>query len=250
MNGQEWEQSYDDPDFLAPTSPTPDTDENMDIEETKQLIADWFLDNFEDPSDNTPYDKKAKRYLFIWGGPYYTHDELYYRFDDSSPEGAVDEAIDDYLPIISEWAPHHSRIPSDFQNPESINRRILKYIEDVQGALGQLGDFDAAASMGHNNPPESLRHGPLTDNGRLRIIYHFDYIKEQSSTPQQSDIDKLADVASDLRQTGFEIKTWATGQLDLFSSELSKSAGAEVGKWAPRALYLFIADRLLGYTIC
>lgn len=41
----------------------------------------WFLDRYEDPANQTPWDGENKEYVFIWGGPYDPNEEIQSRFD-------------------------------------------------------------------------------------------------------------------------------------------------------------------------
>jgi len=40
--------------------------EELQIEAMRQ----WFLDRYEDPVMETPWDSESKSYVFVWGGPY------------------------------------------------------------------------------------------------------------------------------------------------------------------------------------
>jgi len=35
------------------------------------MMADWFLANFENPAECTPYESAEGGYQWIWGGPYF-----------------------------------------------------------------------------------------------------------------------------------------------------------------------------------
>ncbi len=52
----------------------------MGRERQKEYIRHWFHSNFEDPAQETPYNSREGGYLYIWGGPYNAHDELYGEF--------------------------------------------------------------------------------------------------------------------------------------------------------------------------
>lgn len=45
-------------------------------EEQKEQMQTWFLENYEDPVERTPYESREGGYIYIWGGPYDAHEEL------------------------------------------------------------------------------------------------------------------------------------------------------------------------------
>jgi hypothetical protein len=74
-----------------------------------ELMVQWFFRNFEDPVQNTPWDEGE--YVFIWGGPFYAHDEL----EDAFGAAVTPQAIEEAVAKIEEdggpqWAPSHSRM--------------------------------------------------------------------------------------------------------------------------------------------
>ncbi|WP_139112030.1 hypothetical protein [Acidithiobacillus thiooxidans] len=44
----------------------------------------WFLDRYEDPANETPWDGEGKEYVFVWGGPYDPDDEIQSSFNNLS----------------------------------------------------------------------------------------------------------------------------------------------------------------------
>lgn len=48
----------------------------MSREEQIETMRAWFLESYEDPVERTPYESREGGYIYIWGGPYYAHDEL------------------------------------------------------------------------------------------------------------------------------------------------------------------------------
>jgi hypothetical protein len=72
-------------------------------------MVDWFLHNYEHPSENTPYDEGD--YVYIWGGPVDAEEELQEQFG-----GVIDVAlIEAAAKILAkdhdvyEWVPVPSR---------------------------------------------------------------------------------------------------------------------------------------------
>jgi hypothetical protein len=42
-----------------------------------QLLSTWFLQRYEDPGENCPYESAEGGYQYIWGGPYDAGEELH-----------------------------------------------------------------------------------------------------------------------------------------------------------------------------
>ena len=66
----------------------------------------WFLDRYEDPQNETPYDSEDGGYVFVWGGPYDPNDVIQERFDHVVPFKVMRALIDElYVDVGDEWAP-------------------------------------------------------------------------------------------------------------------------------------------------
>lgn len=77
-------------------------DASKENDEVKKMVA-WFLENYEDPAENTPYDGE---YVWIYGGPYHPADEISDKFRDAS-ENNLQRAIE----IISEHSIEWTKPP-------------------------------------------------------------------------------------------------------------------------------------------
>ena len=55
-------------------------------------MAEWFLENYEDPAQGVPYDSGEGGYQYIFGGPYDPYDVLFDNFPDASEE-EIEKAI-------------------------------------------------------------------------------------------------------------------------------------------------------------
>lgn len=66
----------------------------------------WFLDRYEDPAKETPWDGEDKAYVFVWGGPYDPNDEIQSRFGSIVKFDTMWELIDElWGEVGDEWAP-------------------------------------------------------------------------------------------------------------------------------------------------
>lgn len=43
---------------------------NADRDTQLGVMRTWFLQNYEDPAERTPYESREGGYIWIWGGPY------------------------------------------------------------------------------------------------------------------------------------------------------------------------------------
>jgi len=52
----------------------------LDPEQQKRIVKHWFLERYENPAQNTPYDSAEGGYIYIWGGPHDTDEVLQSEF--------------------------------------------------------------------------------------------------------------------------------------------------------------------------
>lgn len=66
----------------------------------------WFLDRYEDPANETPWDGEDKEYVFVWGGPYDPNVEIQDRFGGIVDFETMRELIEDlWRDVGDKWAP-------------------------------------------------------------------------------------------------------------------------------------------------
>lgn len=71
-----------------------------------EAMKRWFLDRYEDPANETPWDGEDKEYVFVWGGPYHPSEELYGRFGEIVDSGLIEELVHELLLDVGyDWAP-------------------------------------------------------------------------------------------------------------------------------------------------
>lgn len=78
------------------------------VSEELQYVAmrRWFLDRYEDPINETPWDGEDKCYIFVWGGPYDPNDEIQERFSGIVKFNVMRDLITDlWEEVGDEWAP-------------------------------------------------------------------------------------------------------------------------------------------------
>lgn len=142
--------------------------DGLDREERIEAMKDWFLENFEDPAQNTPHDSGEGGYQYIWGGPYDASDEISSAFPDAE-EDEIEEAVDAVQDDGTyDWAPvnfgnEDDLDDSDFR-PEPLSERLealAGQLSQIEGHVAELVRIvrdgnGAAPGIGHNRPPEQL----------------------------------------------------------------------------------------------
>ncbi|MBW5433225.1 hypothetical protein FXB41_00020 [Bradyrhizobium canariense] len=84
--------------------------EGLEGDALVEAVKAWFLSNFEDPAESTPYDSGEGGYQWIWGGPYDAREEIEGYFNDEIPAEIVDQVVAELESTALEWAPSNSRI--------------------------------------------------------------------------------------------------------------------------------------------
>lgn len=141
-------------------SPAPNL-KGLNRRERKEAVIEWFMSNFEDPAESTPYESAEGGYQWIWGGPYDAREEIEGAFDLDEPE--LEEIVDAIQSDgLYDWAPHTNRIqPEDDdirdEEPDRDDLRIL--LTELRGEIQTLRELhvelrERPIGLGHNGPPE------------------------------------------------------------------------------------------------
>ncbi|RZK03363.1 MAG: hypothetical protein EOO76_02910 [Novosphingobium sp.] len=147
---------------------SPPSLDGLEREERIEVMRDWFLANFEDPSQNTPHDSGEGGFQYIWGGPYDASDEIGSAFPDAE-EDEIEEAVD----LVQEegtydWAPVNFGDDEGLDEPDFRLEPLSERLDALAGQLSQIEGHVAelvrivrdgngvSPGMGHNRPPELL----------------------------------------------------------------------------------------------
>ena len=90
------------PDYMHPI--TKDELAAADRETQIEVMRTWFLSNFENPVENTPYESREGGYIYIWGGPYDAEEELSGQFWDVVSEEAIQKLVAELEEESIEWS--------------------------------------------------------------------------------------------------------------------------------------------------
>jgi len=93
----------------------------------KQFLLKWFLENFEDPAEHTPYESREGGYIYIFGGPYNAREELENNFENIETS-LLDSCVSELENISTEWA----KIPDelDLINYTLEQRKIVSELTE------------------------------------------------------------------------------------------------------------------------
>ncbi len=226
----------------------------MAKDDAVEAIRGWFLQNFEDPVESTPYDGAEGGYQYIWGGPYDTRDIIENVFYRRITEAVIEAAIEELEAEGSEWVPNSGRRQPpeedrDFEEPEpsqsDLHALMQEQIDAIQEALGHAPV--TPAGMGHNQPPEPLDIEPLNAEDRTELSDALQVLKAQPIEP--GDNGKAAAEALLKFETKREkLGKWLAKQGEVFTTEAVKEAGKQFGKWAPTAFWLWLMDMMFGVS--
>lgn len=112
----------------------------LDPERQKEIAKHWFLERYENPAENTPYETAEGGYIYIWGGPHDANEVLQTEFDGILSEDCLGEIADELETDCgtNQWA----SIPGsdDFDLSYLVSDfypRFEKSVETVRRLLGQ-----------------------------------------------------------------------------------------------------------------
>jgi hypothetical protein len=146
-----------------------------------EFMVRWFLQNYEDPSHRTSYETAEGGYLWNWGGPFDTRDEIGDKFAGLASDAVIDEVVRGLeAGGISEWAPtpgheHYYEVTSpddgwDFEGFSDASSDSYGSRDDLASRRQVIADIEKLESViaahkmggiGHNNPPPDETVDPV-----------------------------------------------------------------------------------------
>ena len=76
---------------------------NLDVNTQMRIMRHWFLLNYEDPAERTPYESQEGGYQFIFGGPYDAFELLAHHFRSYVSPEAIDNLAGELNQLCPEW---------------------------------------------------------------------------------------------------------------------------------------------------
>lgn len=128
----------------------------MDADAQKEIMKSWFLENYEDPAERTPYESREGGYIYIWGGPYDALDEL------SLFSGYVDdEVIEELADELSADCPLWTSAPKDSDYDDEYINLILSDNEYFQSFMDTMNHIVSITDAKIDEKPKSHLLGIL-----------------------------------------------------------------------------------------
>jgi hypothetical protein len=206
-----------------------------------QAIKDWFLSNFEDPAESTPYESREGGYQYIWGGPYDAREQIEGYFGDSISDDVIDTVVHDLDGDALEWAPHSNRIydedppEDDYSNLQQSLNVLEERLDEVRGVSPLIGD---------NNPPEAIGIPPYSSDDEIEIRKLIELLRAPEPALLRS-VDKVANAALLFKTRGERIKDFFKDQGKKFADGFT----GQMGKRAADTIWLGLAAALIAtYT--
>jgi hypothetical protein len=211
--------------------------EGLQGEELKAAIKEWFLENFEDPAQNTPHNSQEGGYQYIWGGPYDAREQIEGYFGDDLPETIVDEIVEELEQESGEWAPTtRRRIAIDETDRRAADYdRLQESLDELEVALDAVEATSGA--IGGNNPPEEIGVPPYTEEDKALIKGAIEVLRQPESflfaRPLMAEeaAEKIKSRAEKLSEF---FKKQGQQFADAFSTQLGKSTATAIvglGAW-------------------
>jgi hypothetical protein len=122
---------------------------SLEPEDQKRIVKHWFLERYENPAENTPYETAEGGYIYIWGGPHDADEILQSEFYEILLEAFLDEIADELEEECgtNEWASIPGR--EDFNLDYLVSDfypRFERSVETVRRLLNEkINDEDQAA---------------------------------------------------------------------------------------------------------
>lgn len=233
---------------LAEPSAAPSL-EGLDHAERVEAMVNWWLENFEDPAEMTPYESREGGYQWVWGGPHEPDDLLPGYFDGASEEdldAAVREISSDG---IYEWAPNQSRlyeVPDEetegLEEPP-LNEQLQNLHDELLAIKEGIAQWrESMPSFGHNMPPEEFRVGPeeddLSEAEKAVDIVQHELAKDDPIS--KGDVGMLQDAWSAINNLGLKVNKWILAGGALAAAAIAQGAFKEAGSELMKNPQLFL----------
>lgn len=207
--------------------------------EKRELMIEWFHQNFEDPAERTSYVSAEEGYLWNWGGPYDAGDQLYAKFGDIVPESLIKEVTEEVEKDgLTDWAPTPNRDDYDDYDPPDEPPSLDIFLDEPSDAYGTPQDHEARdraraaldelqkaldsqrpIGIGHNQPPEEVGESDEIRELRPALLE----LRAEFSKPNPA-INLVRRWAQPLRQAIVATGKWTARKLDKAADAAFKAA--------------------------
>lgn len=224
--------------------------------EKRELMIQWFSENFEDPAVRTPYESAEGGYQWIWGGPYEARDELYSMFGDLVSESLIEEVAEEVeREGLTDWAPVSSPDDYDETEPPDEPATLDIYLDEPGSRYGTAAEREVrkkasialerlekiikkrqAIGIGHNQPPEAMDVPDLPEVQKAVAELKLEFYKPNPA------IAKIKRWAKPLRDALVVASKWAARKADRAVDAAMTPIGAGSGTYVLTQLFPPIHD--------
>lgn len=197
----------------------------------EQMIG-WFLEQFEDPQNETPRDSEDGDYIFPWGGPFEAGDVLYNAFSGEHDEELILAAVKKIeADGTTLWAPTSSG--DYYEHPEEVEleAQVSATAALAAQALERLDALEAIVAslpvrpvqLGHNAPPDDIGLPPYTEEDEREVLSSIAEARAVVTAPEPNAAE-LATLSRRFEGWGTKIAAWFGKKADLAVDELIKNS--------------------------
>ncbi len=233
---------------LSPPSTPPNVEGMPEAEAIKAMVA-WFLENFDDPAEETPYESAEGGYQYIWGGPYGAGEELFAAFGDAVPFPWIEKAAEQVQDIagVYDWAPSSNRFfeepgdeedesaPSDF---EILQGRL----KEIEATLSRLAP--AIPRIGHNQPPSPIDDVAVTEKDVTDLRAAIVVLRAQEQFPSEVSPQTVA-AAETMKSFRSKALSYIAKLADTFATSLASEAGKRTAQVASLYMFYSLLEKLV-----
>jgi hypothetical protein len=211
--------------------------------EKRQLMVQWFFENYEDPANKTP--RLDNEFHFIWGGPYDARDELYSKFGDVASESLIEEVVKEVeRGGLTDWAPVRTVDEPEETEPPDDPPSLDSFLDEPSPRYGSAAEQEARAraraaldelrrfidqerpvGIGHNWPPLGEDTEELQDVGPA-----VDHLRTELAKTNPA-ISLIKQWAKPLRDALIATGKWAGRKFDKAIDAASSAAGIGAAAW-------------------
>ncbi|EFI53562.1 hypothetical protein [Afipia sp. 1NLS2] len=212
----------------------------------RELMVQWFHQNFEDPAQRTSYVSAEGGYIWNHGGPCDARDELYNAFGDMVSEKLIEEVAQEVeADGLTDWAPTPKRDDYDdhYNSSEDKRASFHNFSDEPTADYGSASDLEArerartvlrglldildaprAVGIGHNNPPDEIDDSDVVATLREPVLSL--YLELGKASPSISRVRKFGAALSHAAIVSIK---WVAKKIDLTIDTTIKAGVPVVG---------------------
>lgn len=130
----------------------------------REVMADWFHENFQDPVECCPHDSAEGGYQYIYGGPYEPHEVLGEEFDGIVREDVLNDLANELADQSWEWEGRERDTDTDW-DPSSY------FFRSLAASAGPLVEFQRSIEE-----IKTILKDPIADGAVRQCVLRLLYV--------------------------------------------------------------------------